>query len=63
MWDTSHPTNTSKEFIISIPNTKVPDVSPGFDPDSGTDDNALFYTSITPNHDDHNLNMDGVAKT
>src|SRR6266852_2413375 len=34
----------------SIPNTKVPDVSPGFDSESGTDDDALFYASITPDH-------------
>ena len=47
----------------SIPITNIPDVAPGFDPDTGLDDDALFYVAIAPDHDDHNLNADGEATT
>ena len=47
----------------SVPNTKIPDVISDFDPDSGMDDDALYYASVAPDYDDHNLNMDGEAKT
>ena len=46
-----------------VPNTLIPDTSPGFDPDSGVDDDALLYLIIAPDHDEHNLNADGEAKT
>ena len=47
----------------SVPNTLIPDTSPGFDPNSGVDDDALLYLIIAPDHDEHNLNADGEAKT
>ena len=47
----------------SAPNTNIPDTSPGFDPDTGIDDDALNYMVIAPDHDEHNLNADGEAKT
>jgi hypothetical protein len=47
----------------SVPVTNIPDVALGFDPDTGTDDDALYYAAIAPDHDDHNLNADGETKT
>lgn len=47
----------------SVPVTNIPDVVLGFDPDSGTDDDALYYAAIAPDYKDHNLNADGEAKT
>ena len=47
----------------SVPNTKIPDVVSDFDPDSGMDDDTLYYASVAPDYDDHNLNTDGEAKT
>jgi len=47
----------------SVPNTKIPDVISDFDPNSGMDDDALYYASIAPDYDEHNLNADGEAKT
>ena len=47
----------------SVPNTNIPDTSPSFNPESGVDDDALIYVIIAPDHDEHNLNADGEAKT
>ena len=47
----------------SVPNTKIPDVISDFDPNSGMDDDALYYASVAPDYDEHNLNADGEAKT
>jgi hypothetical protein len=47
----------------SVPVTNIPNVALGFDPDSGTNDDTLYYAAITPDHDSHNLNVDGEAKT
>lgn len=47
----------------SVPITNILDVSLDLDIDMGTDDDALLYASITPDHDEHNLNTDGEAKT
>lgn len=47
----------------SVPITNIPDVVSGFDPDTGTDDDALYYAAVNPDHDDHDLNADSEAKT
>ncbi len=47
----------------SIPITNIPDAAPGFDTDTGTDDDALYYAAIAPDHDNHNRNADGEATT
>lgn len=62
----AHDVLLGKVLEKSIPNTNLcylPNTFPGFNLDSGIDNDALLYTSIAPNHDKHNLNVDSEAKT
>src|SRR6266849_2485699 len=47
----------------TVSNTNLPTSSLDFDTSSGTNDDALYYAAIDPNHDVKGLEADGLAKT
>ena len=59
----------AKELIIgrvlgkSALITEIPHDSPGFKPDSGSDDDALDYAQLDPAYEEHGFDADGVAMT
>jgi hypothetical protein len=43
--------------------TKIPLDSPGFNPDSGTDEDALDFAALDPDYEEHGFDGDGLVMT
>ena len=43
--------------------TEIPHDAPGFNPDSGSDDDALDYAVLDPNYEEHGFDAEGLVMT